>query len=68
MFSFIFLNGPIRIVLGVVVLTVLIVILTRFNRRKHPSKSSLDILEERLERGEISQAEYDEAKQRQGKE
>ena len=67
MFSFVFLNGPIRIVLGVVVLIVLIIILTRFNRRRNPDKSSLEILEERLERGEITQEDYEEAKQRQGK-
>ncbi|UJL46881.1 SHOCT domain-containing protein [Virgibacillus sp. NKC19-16] len=59
----------IRIILSIIVLIVIIVILSRFrvNKGKTPPDDSLEVMEKRLENGEITQEEYDEAKRRRGK-
>lgn len=45
---------PLQILLAVLVFAVLIYILIRFRADKHPSPDSLQLLEERMENGEIS--------------
>lgn len=67
MISYTIFHGYTRIVLGIVVAIVLIWILIRFNSRRNPSESSLDVLKGRFERGEITEEDYEEAKRRQGK-
>lgn len=57
----------IRLVLSAIIVIVLLWIIFRFRKGKHASGSSLEILKERLEKGEISQKEYDQARKRQGK-
>lgn len=59
----------IRIILSIIVLIVIIIILSRFrvNKEKTPPADSLEMMEKRLENGEITQEEYDEAKGRRGK-
>ncbi|WP_373894972.1 SHOCT domain-containing protein [Virgibacillus sp. CBA3643] len=59
----------IRIILLIVVLIVIIIILSRFtvNKGKKPPADSLQLMEKRLENGEITQEEYEEAKRRRGK-
>lgn len=61
----IFMNGYFRLVLSVIVAIILLWIILRFRENKNPQKSSLEILKERLENGDITQAEYEEAKRRQ---
>ncbi|MGM8365456.1 SHOCT domain-containing protein [Virgibacillus sp. W0181] len=60
-------NGPVRIVLTIIVALVLLWILLRFRTPKDRQKGSLDIMKGRLEKGEITEKEYEEAKRRQGK-
>ncbi len=58
----------VRLVLGVIVLIVLVWILIRFRAKKNPKPDSLEILRERMERGEITEAEYEAAREkREGK-
>ena len=59
----------IRIVLSAVVLIVLVIILIRSKRGKTQvsARDSLDVMKERLEKGEITQKDYDDAKKRRGK-
>ncbi|WP_010651853.1 SHOCT domain-containing protein [Oceanobacillus massiliensis] len=59
----------VRIVLSILLLIVLIIILSKFRATKSHArnKDSLTILDERLKRGEITEADYKEAKKRQGK-
>lgn len=59
------LKGYIRFGLTVVVAIVLLWIILRYREKKNPQKSSLDILKERLEKGEITEAEYQEVKAKQ---
>lgn len=63
-----FLDNPLRFVITVVVTLVILWILIRFRRTKERDVGSLDILKERMEKGEITEKEYEEAKRRQGKE
>lgn len=51
------------IILAIIVLFIVI----RFRKGENPSKSSLDVLKERYERGEVTEEEYNEAKKKQGK-
>lgn len=60
-------EGYIRLGLTIILAIVILWILIRFRASKQPNKSSLDMLKERLERGEISEKEYEEAKRRQKK-
>ncbi|GAB3046148.1 SHOCT domain-containing protein [Virgibacillus ainsalahensis] len=59
----------IRIGLSIVILIAIIIILVRFKRRKSEGnpRDSLQLMKERLEKGEITQEEYDEAKRKRGK-
>ncbi|WP_067726457.1 SHOCT domain-containing protein [Oceanobacillus damuensis] len=59
----------VRLVLSLVILIVLIVILSKFRSRKRPAdgRDSLTIMKERMEKGEITEEEYIEAKKRRGK-
>ena len=59
----------IRIVLSAVVLLVLVIILIRSRKGKTQAsaRDSLDVMKERLEKGEITQEDYDDAKKRRGK-
>lgn len=58
-------EGSIRIGLTVVVLIVMLVILLKFRAKKNPSGSSLERLQERLEKGEITKEEYEAARKKQ---
>ncbi|MBY7142202.1 SHOCT domain-containing protein [Virgibacillus sp. NKC19-3] len=59
----------IRIILSIIILIVIMIILHRFrvNKGQTPPSDSLEIMEKRLEKGEITQKEYDKAKRRRGK-
>jgi putative membrane protein len=59
----------VRIVLTIIVLIVLIIILIRFTRKKSETsaRDSLVVMRERMERGEISEEEYEEARRTRGK-
>lgn len=56
-----------RIIFSIIVIIVLAYILIKYRASKNPADSSLDILKERLNNGEISAEDYEEAKRRQGK-
>lgn len=58
-------SGYVRLLLTIIVSIALLWILLRFREKKNPSKSSLNILKERMKNGDITQAEYEEAKKRQ---
>lgn len=58
-------KGYIRFGLTVIVAIVLLWIILRYREKKNPQKSSLDILEERFEKGDITEAEYKAAKKKQ---
>ncbi|MFD1038240.1 SHOCT domain-containing protein [Virgibacillus byunsanensis] len=55
----------IRFGLSIIIAIVLLGILLRFRAKRNPKKSSLDILKERLEKGEITEQEYEEARKKQ---
>lgn len=59
----------IRIILSFILLVVIIVILTRFRagNSRTEARDSLAIMKERLDRGEITEEEYEEAKRKRGK-
>ncbi|MGJ9459508.1 SHOCT domain-containing protein [Oceanobacillus sp. CF4.6] len=59
----------VRIVLSIIILIILIVILSKFRSGKFQpnAKDSLTIMKERLERGELTEEEFKEAKRRRGK-
>ncbi|MBP1948568.1 SHOCT domain-containing protein [Virgibacillus litoralis] len=58
-------EGYIRFGLSVIVAVILVVIIIRFRAKKNPVKSSLDILKERYDRGEITEEEYQDARKKQ---
>ncbi|QKY71782.1 SHOCT domain-containing protein [Lentibacillus sp. CBA3610] len=61
-------EGYIRLGLGIIVLVMIIIILYRFNAGKSDRRqTSLEIMKERYEKGEITEEEYDKARKRQGK-
>lgn len=61
-------EGYIRVVISIIVAIVLLWILIRFRASKKSSRSSLDILKERRDRGEITDEQYEQArKQQKGK-
>lgn len=59
----------VRIVLTIIVLIVMAVILFRFRAGKGNSarRDSLEIMKERMEKGEISKEDYEEMKRKRGK-
>jgi len=63
----IFINPTVRLILTLIVLIVLAYILIKFRANKNSREDSLDILKERLKKGEITQEDYEEAKRRRGK-
>ncbi|WP_106495097.1 hypothetical protein [Lentibacillus sp. Marseille-P4043] len=56
-----------RLVFSIIILIILLFIIYRFRTGKNTEKGSLAMMKERLEKGEISREDYDEAKRRQGK-
>lgn len=61
-------EGYIRLGLSIVVLVMIIIILYRFNAKKsNKRRSSLEIMKERYEKGEITEEEYEAARKKQGK-
>ncbi|MEN1968507.1 SHOCT domain-containing protein [Lentibacillus sp. N15] len=64
---YIFSAFSIRLVISIIIAIVLLWILFRFRANKNDEGSSLEIMQERLEKGEISQEEYDKARRKQGK-
>ncbi len=59
-------EGLIRVIISIIVIIVLFTILIRFRSSKNPPKTSLDILQERRNRGEITEKQYEEARKQQG--
>lgn len=57
----------VRLVIGIIVLIVLVWILIQFRAKKNPRPDSLEILRERMEKGEITEEEYEAAKKKRGK-
>ena len=59
----------IRVILSIIVLIVIIIILSKFTRKskRGDPTDSLAIMKKRLENEEITEEEYEEAKQRRGK-
>lgn len=58
-------EGSIRIGVTIIVLIVILWILLRFRTKKNPAKTSLDLLKERMEKGEITKEEYKAARKKQ---
>lgn len=67
MLQAIFIESYIRLVLTIIVIIALAYILFKFRATKNPSEDSLDIMQERLEKGEMTKEDYEEAKKRQRK-
>jgi len=60
-------NYLIRLILTIIIIIVLVYILLKFGVNRKSTKGSLDIMKERLEKGEITEEDYNRAKERQGK-
>ena len=58
-------EGSIRIGITIIVLIVILWILLNFRIKKNPAKTSLELLKERMEKGEITKEEYEAARRRQ---
>lgn len=58
-------EGYVRFIISILVAIVLLWILIRFRASKNPRKSSLDVLKERRDRGEITAKQYEEARKQQ---
>jgi len=58
----------IRLAFTVIVIIVIIYILFKFRANKNSTSTSLEIMKERLEKGEITEDDYKRAKRNQGKE
>jgi len=58
-------ESSIRIGLTIIVLIVILWILLKFRTKKNPAKTSLDLLKERMEKGEITKEEYEAARRKQ---
>lgn len=58
-------SGTVRLILTVIVIVVLFVILFRFRRSRRAPQDSLDFMKERLEKGEITEEEFEAARRRQ---
>lgn len=54
-----------RMGLTIIVVIILGWILLLFRAKRNPAKTSLDLLKERLEKGEITEEEYEEARKKQ---
>lgn len=63
----VFMNYSIRLLLSIIVIILLIYIVYKFRANRGTTRSSLDIMKERFERGEISKEAYERAKKQQGK-
>jgi len=61
-------EGYIRLGLTIIILVMIVIILYRFNAGKSDRRqSSLEIMKERYEKGEITEEEYEKARKKQGK-
>ncbi|SFB05711.1 putative membrane protein [Lentibacillus halodurans] len=61
-------EGYIRLGLGIIILVMIAIILYRFNARtSNRRQTSLEMMKERFEKGEITKEEYEAAKKKQGK-
>jgi len=58
-------EGSIRIGITIIVLIVILWILLNFRKKKNPAKTSLELLKERMEKGEITKEEYEAARRKQ---
>lgn len=58
-------EGIVRIGISIVILVVILIILLKFREKSNPAKSSLDLLKDRLEKGEITKEEYEAARKKQ---
>ncbi|MEI3613209.1 SHOCT domain-containing protein [Pseudogracilibacillus sp. SO30301A] len=57
----------IRLIITIIVMIALAYILIRFRTNRNSTRSSLDMMKLRMERGEITEEDYKRAKERQGK-
>lgn len=58
-------EGTARLGLTIIVVIILGWILLLFRAKRNPAKTSLDLLKERLEKGEITEEEYEAARKKQ---
>ncbi len=63
----IFISYSIRLILTIIIIIILAFILFRFRAKKNTTRTSLDVMKERLEKGEITKEDYQRAKEKQGK-
>lgn len=63
----VFMSSSVRLFLTIVVIVILIYTLIKFRAYQNNSSSSLDMMKQRFERGEISKEAYERAKKQQGK-
>ncbi|WP_326182447.1 SHOCT domain-containing protein [Virgibacillus halodenitrificans] len=56
-----------RLILGILLLLIILYIVKRFKGDKQRRPDSLEIIKEKLAKGEITQEEYEEARKRRGK-
>ncbi|AIF42274.1 SHOCT domain-containing protein [Virgibacillus sp. SK37] len=62
-----FIEPYIRLLLGIVLLLIILFIVNQFKGNKQRKPDSLEIMKEKLAKGEITQEEYEEARKRRGK-
>lgn len=58
-------EGYVRLGFSIVVLIILLWILIRFRAKRNPKPGSLEILRKRLEKGEVTEEEYEAARKKQ---
>jgi len=63
----VYMNDTLRLFLTIIVIVLLLYILIRFRAHRKTTSTSLEIMKERFERGEISEEAYERAKKQQGK-
>ncbi|WHX25283.1 SHOCT domain-containing protein [Virgibacillus halodenitrificans] len=67
MLGSLFTEPYIRLILGILLLLIILYIVKRFKGDKQRRPDSLEIIKEKLAKGEITQEEYEEARKRRGK-
>lgn len=63
----VFMNSSVRLFLTIVVVVILIYTFIKFRAYQNNGGSSIDLMKQRFEKGEITKEAYEEAKRRQGK-
>lgn len=65
MLMFVVTENTARMGLTAIVIIMLVWILLLFRAKRNPGKTSLDLLKERMEKGEITEEEYEAARKKQ---